>query len=84
MLLREGSRKRTYRVYEAALERWLKSKTMIAATRLSRKPSSSPHTNGRDSFTGVLPQDGKRTEVTEKSSKELDTPSGSQEVNDGR
>jgi len=49
-----------------------------------RKPSSGPHTNSRDSYTAVLPQDGKPMEVIEKPSGELDAPSGSQEVNDGR
>ncbi len=82
--VREGKRKKTYRIYEAAFERWLRSKTVTTAARFSRKQSSGPHTNGGDSFTGVLPQDAKSMEVIEKSSGELDTPSGFQGVNDGR
>jgi len=82
--LRQGKRKGTYRVYEQALEKWLRSKTVTTAAHSSRKPSSSPHTNGLDSFTGVLSQDAKSMEVIEKSSGELDTPSGFQGVNDGR
>jgi len=82
--LRQGKRKRTYRIYEAALEMWLKRRTVVPATRLSRKPSSGPHTNGGDSFTHVLTQDTQPMEVIEKSSGELDSPSGSQGVNDGR
>ncbi len=85
--VRQGRRKKTFRIYEQALEKWLKSKTVTTATRPSRKPSFGPHTNGRESLTEVLPQNGKPMEVIEKSSGELDTPSGSrcfQGVNDGR
>ncbi len=82
--VREGKRKKTYRIYEAVLERWLRSRTVTTAERSSRKPPSSPHTNSRDSFTHVLPQDAKPMEVIEKSKGALDVPSGSQEVNDGR
>ncbi len=82
--VREGKRKKTYRIYEGSLDKWLKSRAVTTEARSTGKPSSGPHTNNRDSFTRVLPQDGKRTEVTEKSSGELDTPSGFQGVNDGR
>jgi len=87
VVIRQGKRKKTYRVYEQAFERWLKSKAVTTARHLSRKPSSGPHTNSRESFTEVLPQDGKPMEVIEKPSGELDTPSGSQGsqgVNNGR
>ena len=92
--VRQGRRKKTFRIYEQALEKWLKSKTVTTATRPSRKPSSGPHTNGRDNFTEVLPQEAKPMGVTEKSNRggkkesgELDEPSGSQGsqgVNNGR
>ena len=89
--VREGKRKRTYRVYEQAFEKWLKRRTVVPATRSSQKPSSGAHTNGRDNCTHVLPQDGQRMGVTEKpswvnekSSGDLDAPSGFQGANDGR
>ncbi|MCZ6622218.1 MAG: hypothetical protein O7C72_10035 [Deltaproteobacteria bacterium] len=75
--VRQGRKKKTYRVYEQALEKWLKSKTVTSARHISRKSAHSLHTNGRNSFTAVLPQDGKPMEVIEKSRGELDTPTGS-------